>query len=45
MLLNQSEPKIGNIYFIFISSLDMGTFSCQMIFQYMNVEEFAFLVG
>lgn len=38
MLLNQSELKIGNIYFIFISSLDVGKFSCQMIFQYMNLE-------
>lgn len=40
MLLSQSEVKIGNIYFIFISSLDMGTFSCQIIFQCMNLGDF-----
>lgn len=44
MLLSQSELKIGNIYFIFISSLDMGKFSCQMIFQSMTVEEFPSLL-
>lgn len=34
MLLSQSELKIGNIYFIFISSLNMGTFTCQMMTVY-----------